>query len=81
MDCDPLKLGEKLGGSVASMVTGGLCGKDLCRQVKLRGSDYCTRRKYYSYSTSTNHFFFWRKISPELTSAANPPLFAKEDWP
>ena len=25
-------------------------------------------------------FFFWRKISPELT-AANPPLFAEEDWP
>ena len=27
-------------------------------------------------------FFFWRKISPELTSAANPPLFfVEEDWP
>ena len=26
-------------------------------------------------------FFFWRKIHPELTSAANPPLFAEEDWP
>ena len=26
-------------------------------------------------------FFFLRKISPELTSAANPPLFAEEDWP
>ena len=25
-------------------------------------------------------FFFLRKISPEL-SAANPPLFAEEDWP
>ena len=24
-------------------------------------------------------FFFLRKISPELTSAANPPLFAEED--
>ena len=24
--------------------------------------------------------FFLRKISPELT-AANPPLFAEEDWP
>ena len=22
-----------------------------------------------------------RKISPEITSAANPPLFAKQDWP
>ena len=27
-----------------------------------------------------NFFFFLRKISPELT-AANPPLFAEEDWP
>ena len=27
------------------------------------------------------NFFFLRKISPELTSAANPPLFAEEDWP
>ena len=25
--------------------------------------------------------FFLRKISPELTSTANPPLFAEEDWP
>ena len=24
---------------------------------------------------------FLRKISPELTSATNPPLFAEEDWP
>ena len=26
-------------------------------------------------------FLFLRKISPELTSTANPPLFAEEDWP
>ena len=26
-------------------------------------------------------FFFLRKISPELTSATNPPIFAEEDWP
>ena len=26
-------------------------------------------------------FFFLRKISTELTSAANPPLFAEKDWP
>ena len=30
-------------------------------------------------------FFVWlvvlRKISPELISAASPPLFAEEDWP
>ena len=25
-------------------------------------------------------FFFLRMISPELTSAPNPPLFAEEDW-
>ena len=28
-----------------------------------------------------NFFFFLRKISPELTPVANPPLFAEEDWP
>ena len=26
-------------------------------------------------------FCFLRQISPKLTSAANPPLFAEEDWP
>ena len=26
-------------------------------------------------------FFFLRKIKPKLTSAANPSLFAEEDWP
>ena len=26
-------------------------------------------------------FIFLRKISPQLTSATNPPLFAEEDWP
>ena len=26
-------------------------------------------------------FLFLGKISPELTSSTNPPLFAKEDWP
>ena len=31
--------------------------------------------------TSVDLFFFLRKISPELTSTANPPLFAEEDWP
>ena len=25
--------------------------------------------------------YFLRKISLELTSAANPPLFVEEDWP
>ena len=32
------------------------------------------------YNLSLFYFLFW-KISPELTSAANPPLFAEEDWP
>ena len=27
------------------------------------------------------YFLFLRKISPELTSATNLPLFAEEDWP
>ena len=26
-------------------------------------------------------FIFSRKISPQLTAAVNPPLFAEEDWP
>ena len=29
----------------------------------------------------TNKAFLLRKISPELTSAANLPLFTEEDWP
>ena len=31
-------------------------------------------------SASQFVFYFW-KISLELTSAVNPPLFAEEDWP
>ena len=27
------------------------------------------------------YLFILRKISPKLTSPANPPLFAEEDWP
>lgn len=34
-----------------------------------------------NHACSLFFFFFLRKISPELTSAANPPLFAEEDWP
>ena len=40
---------------------------------------------YFSASTCLRNiyvlFFFMWKISPELTSATNPPLFAEEDWP
>ena len=35
-------------------------------------------RTYFSFPSLI--FFFFRKISPELT-AANPPLFAEKDWP
>ena len=30
---------------------------------------------------STALFYLVRKIGPQLTSAANLPLFAEEDWP
>ena len=33
------------------------------------------------FSLIVSLFSFLRNISPELTSAANPPLFAEEDWP
>ena len=40
---------------------------------------------YFSFSVSQFSlyvfFIFLRKIGPELTSAANPPLFAEKDWP
>ena len=46
------------------------------------------RRKYlwdklssHSLNLSSEFFFVLRKISPQLTSASNPPLFAEEDWP
>ena len=39
--------------------------------------------KLYSVSDGLGEYVkvFLRKISPVLTSAANPPLFAEEDWP
>ena len=30
---------------------------------------------------SMTTLYFFKKIRPELTSAANPPLFAEQDWP
>ena len=39
---------------------------------------------WFVFFCSTHHFiylFYLRKISSELTSAANPLLFAEEDWP
>ena len=52
-------------------------------------------KKYvFIFSMEVTSFPFWRfcleaffcgggggKISPKLISAANPPLFAEEDWP
>ena len=38
---------------------------------------------FFSWTISCNIpliFYFLRKISPELTSTANLPLFAEEDW-
>ena len=35
----------------------------------------------YSREEPCHIFLFLRKIIPELTSAANPPLFSEEDWP
>ena len=38
-------------------------------------------QQYFIVKDCTASFdFVLRKISPELTSAANPPLFAEEDW-
>ena len=36
---------------------------------------------YFPFLLPLLKFSFLRKISPELTSATNPPLFAEEDWP
>ena len=41
-------------------------------------TSYCGQHK--ARESFFSFFFFW-KISPELTSAANPPLFTEEDWP
>ena len=35
----------------------------------------------FQIKTSSLSLFFLRKISSELMSTANPPLFAEEDWP
>ena len=36
---------------------------------------------FYMLRLELGDSYFLRKISPELTSATNPPLFAEEDWP
>ena len=43
-----------------------------------RKSEKCHQEARFSGQSS---FFFLRKISLELTSTSNPPLFAEEDWP
>ena len=45
-------------------------------QTHLQSSQQC-----YKGSTTPLAPFFLRKISPELTCAANSPLSAEEDWP
>ena len=35
----------------------------------------------WSHKEKFVYLFILRKISPELISAANPPVFAEEDWP
>ena len=38
--------------------------------------------KFYDWVSQFIYLFtFLRKISLELTTAPNPPLFAEEDWP
>ena len=42
---------------------------------------YLDLRTYWLENEWFIYLFILKKISPELTSAAPPPLFAKEDWP
>ena len=41
----------------------------------------CVRLLIFILSFLFGFFFLVTKIRPELTSDANPPLFAEEDWP
>ena len=54
------------------------------RQMTLQVSHICTLLVVEALALSSYcayfFVFFWRKISPELTLATNPPLFAEEDW-
>ena len=50
----------------------------LCRVFSI--TTYLTNRLFFFLHYRLS-FFFLRKISPGLASAANPPLFAEEDWP
>ena len=70
-------------------VGGGICMK-LCARRDLDGFPGSSQRPSPEGQTIARTsglksvffcFFFLRKISPELTSAANPPLFAEEAWP
>ena len=53
----------------------------ICKEKKPDRS----RKEYFGSESSLLFIYlfiyFLRKISPELTSAANPPLFAEEDSP
>ena len=51
---------------------------------KERQIQWCVRRLEKNCDSLKNSkliFFLLKKISPELTSATNPPPFAEEDWP
>ena len=63
-----------------------LSGLSLVVSAQLQVSAQCplSERPLSCFTLPLTHttlfFFLLRKISPELT-AANPPLFAEEDWP
>ena len=49
--------------------------------LKSRGENKNPLLPFLAFFVCLFVFVFLRTISPELTSAANPPLFAEEDWP
>ena len=52
-----------------------------CLELRVQGEDEVGGLEVLAaFSYLKILFYFLRKISPELTTA-NPPLFAKEDWP
>ena len=57
----------------------------MCQSLSIQAKPFSTVHWVYVYLFIFYLFILFfislRKISPELTSAANPPLFAEEDWP
>ena len=56
-------------------------GDLLVTMVQLPKFSKLVSTSLFRWSHSSNFFFFPLRLSPELTSAANPPLFAEEDQP